>query len=91
MARRNKTYYGMYSKDGFGVYTCRNRLDDAFDYTYPIEIEEFQNEDEAVWFAQDGFDSLGLSISSEELIGDDCSVKINWFYRIDKRNKYMDV
>ena len=54
VGRYKKTYYGMYSKDGFGVYSCKNRMDDAASYTTPIETGEFQSEDEAVWFVQDG-------------------------------------
>lgn len=84
MGRYKKTYYGMYSKDGFGVYSCKNRMDDAASYTTPIETGEFQSEDEAVWFVQDGFDSLCLGVSSEELL-DEQDVKINWFYRVPKR------
>lgn len=67
MGRYRKTYYSMYSKDGFGVYSSKYRMDDAADYTIPIETGEFQSKDEAFWFAQDGFDGLCLGVSSEEL------------------------
>lgn len=86
MGRYKKTYYSMYSKDGFGVYSSKYRMDDAADYTIPIETGEFQSKDEAFWFAQDGFDSLCLGVSSEELT-DGQDIKINWFYRISKNKR----
>lgn len=86
MKKRTDVYYGIYSKDGFGVYSSKNRMDVASIYTESETTGQFDSMDEALWFAQDGFDSLDAGISSEELIGED-DVRLNWFYRIPKKKK----
>lgn len=80
-------FYGVYAKNGLGIYRNPDRLADAEMFMRGEHIEGFSSKEEALEFAQMGFASLyGVDCLHEVLPAHD--LWVNWFYYYKGNKRY---
>ena len=85
--KKTSKYYGVYARNGLGIYRNYDKLANDKIYMRGERIEGFKSKEEALEFAQMGFVSLyGIDCLNETLPAHD--LWVNWFYFFKRRKTF---